>query len=98
MAIQPGIYTETTIVNTTIDDLKPFVGMQGTLYVHQNNYILFKYGEPRVPLFVNLSLGDFSVPNCKELWIQCDAGEATFSRSCINPLWEMEKKKAFETL
>ena len=37
-------------------------------------------------------------PNCKELWIRCDAGEATFSRPCVNPLWEMEKKEAFKTL
>ncbi len=94
MAIHPGTYTEVTIASTTIDELKPFVGMQGTLCVSQNNYVIFGFGcnEARVPLFANLSLGDFSVPSCNELWIQCDMGEATFSRPCINPLWEMEKR------
>lgn len=91
MAIQPGAYTDVTIAHTTVEELKPFVGMQGTLCVHQNNYVLFECGETRLPLFANLSLGDFSVPNCNELWIQCDMGDAKFSRPCINPLWEMEK-------
>lgn len=91
MAIQPGSYTEVTVKNTNIEELQPFAEIHGVLHVYQNNYIVFECNQTRVPLLVNLSLGDFSVPSSDELWIRCDAGEATFRRPYGNPLWECEK-------
>lgn len=93
MAIQPGQYENITLQSANIVELIPFLGATGKLHVYQNNYIVFEVFNgkaQRIPLFVNLALGDFSLPSSRELWVRTNDGEATFDRPYSNPLWKME--------
>lgn len=91
MAIKEGNYNNITIKHTTVNTLLPYIGKQGVLHIYQNNNLVFELDEERIPIYVNKSLGDFSVPSSNELWIESNSGETMFTRSYSNPLWEFEK-------
>jgi hypothetical protein len=93
MAIQPGKFENTFLKSTTIQMLDDYIGKMGRLLIFQNNYIVFEIDNQTFPLFVNLSLGDFSIFGSNELWVRCEQGEATFQRIYQNPLWEFERNQ-----
>lgn len=86
MAIQPGTFENIYLKSTTIQKLDAYIGKMGRLLIFQNNYVVFEIDNQTFPIFVNLSLGDFSVFGSNELWVRCENGEAIFRRIYPNSL------------